>query len=294
MKQPIEVYQTFDPKHFSERSWGSEPTREKLAQRYRRLLKSQAAIINSVLWGEARSEELPTQFYKDLGELVGHELRYPLFEDGEHNQVLSPPRSLFYIYGNDNQSNIRYLEIVTDRVVRVVSPNYYKFKFFNRGDESKEKPYIEWGKDMFLDSLLNIFGGDFIRYVGRLPKASPEYDPEKILRVIGSSDANAILFWTFAPYIHEQFKRNGMTAEQSLDTLLDWVKDAIDDNVTTTPTLRRPNLTYFGIHDIDENLITGYSEKMPSHLRARLIAPILVPEVFHLGRREQFSFEFVH
>ncbi len=127
------------------------------------------------------------------------------------------------------------------------------------------------------NSVCDSFGQEFIQYLATTPEEVQEVverkDSDKFQEVVGLDGSG--FFWTMAPYVHLTMKERGLSPHESIARILNWVIGAHKNGSEGQHDLGK-RFPY--AHSVIQQTSTlgffplGYDERMPSHLKARLLA----------------------
>ena len=153
--------------------------------------------------------------------------------------------------------------------------------------ESFTEPHSDL-KDKFQYGISSKFGKDLISY---LSGNRSKEEMGKLEYVMGGEGDGVVLLWTLLPYIHLDLEQRKNSANESISKIADWIIDANErviekgiskDEITVLGIFKHVNQCNFGeSFDISTkfNKPLGYTEKGPSHLRARLISKAISREL---------------
>lgn len=100
-----------------------------------------------------------------------------------------------------------------------------------------------------------------------------DYQGSNDLRAIRIEGESVVYFWTIAPYLHDELKRMGNTASESMARIFKWVKKASETMSSDADEAKFDHTSYHNyIPSSKFDYVLGYDERMPSHLLSRLLS----------------------
>lgn len=265
--QPIDLYKAFD-QHFFRPS-----KREESAAEYRAFLEQWEERINGILPNPAATVD-DLSVYAELEKLEQWEHK--------HMSMIRKP--------------VEGLKITIDDILRKTNVSL----------EGRQRAYVAGRAELHLARLVfpeqyannwNVYYGiterpsnqhceefarDLLHYFGTIPKQTKkkflEVDDADRFREVVSSEGDAVfLFWTLAPYVHLNLKERSLSAEESAKKIVQWAQTAHRErrDWDVRPELAHTHLVmaYVG------QSVLGYDERMPTHLRARLLGRSIANEL---------------
>ncbi|OGL62003.1 hypothetical protein A3C09_00735 [Candidatus Uhrbacteria bacterium RIFCSPHIGHO2_02_FULL_47_44] len=249
-RELIDFYQKFDPNYF----YSDEQETGK--QLYEQILQNSALV--SVLAGEASVGTLGDEVWDMLQELTRKEQKFgdvlskgntlddlePLLEAAQIS-ALSPDRRA-YVGGR-----------TVNHFYRFLFPQKYDRKLAHFDQEN-------------LHAVPASFAKDFLQYVATMEEPNEE-DADKISHMMSTEGSDVFVFWTLAPYMHDELMREGHDAKQSMERIFDWIREGFDRQQAGENYVCHFPAAEF-VRTRDRFSVLGYDERMPSHLLARLNA----------------------
>lgn len=298
-QQPIDLYLDFDPDYFIKKE-----DEQHVAAAYHELLQANRTTLNDVINNTAKPKDLPPKFYAELTR-IAHQEKTPVIEP------LGSLKSTDFLKKIGTELNQKQHACVAGRIfhhlLRCLYPMYYptqreheipvyrKFPKHVR-DEIGTSDILKYlttekarkiGFDKKLlkknprNNICTIFACDYIDYI-QTQVLETMRDIRDIIDVIGAEGSGSDMFWTLAPYINVDMQQRGNMPGRSMDKLFRWIRCAHEEAHRTGDDFSR---NYFpatlfakiGVYQIKEPL--GYDERMPTHLRARLLSKIVAEEL---------------
>jgi hypothetical protein len=277
MVEPVELYLGFDkaffrPRRYDKTDAEAETEIEATAGRYKTLLQSNKGPLDAVLLNHSRPEELPVDVYRRLNGLVKPELKEENVRirkfTGPHPLKVDIPdiireSGVSLTEGQKGYFGRRIPSHTTSHLCRLMLPMDYYLPvsvFITKYDEIRRRAQ---------NSFCRAFAEEFVRYCATLPDDFE--DQMRISGAIGSEGQGVFDFWTLAPYVHLDLKQRGNTPDQSMAKIFEWIRGS-DRN-----RMLHANFDAFEIYPLKEPL--GYDERMPTHLRSRLVSKVVAREL---------------
>ncbi len=263
--RPIELYHGFDEHFF--RSDG----RKEAASRYRKLLDQYGTFINHLFNDPTKVME-NIAIYDQLSELEKFEY--------VHSEVIEESSEGLEITLDDltRKSGVSLTDSqkkycagrVQAHLARLMFPEEYAKRWSSLVGISK-RPQNSHGET---------FATDLLRYIATTPEKTERKFREntaadKFEKFVGSEGQHVFLFWTLAPYVYQNLKERGLAPIDSIRTVVEWAQSSYDP--------QRPFHDYLlNYGHLAEKWITnplGYDERMPTHLKIRLLSRRVVKEL---------------
>ena len=264
MNKHLDLYLNFDAHFFSSQ-------REKTAEDYKTFLTENRDAINSILEDPTAQLQNHT-IYRDLETLENQEYT--------HSSMIVKPRSIGghqTVTINDltqkagvslQASQQKYLDArIGWHLARFFFPEKYG-EVFHLFRGITQKP---------TNTFCENFGIDLIRYISHLPeeiRGEEKLESEKFQTVIGSEGPCVFLFWSLVPYIHLNLKERRLSSEQSIGKIIDWTVSAYKEGWDPKE-LKLDYLSLLKEHLSTRSATLGYDERMPTHLRRRLLSRLI-------------------
>lgn len=275
MPEPIELYLGFDEHFFrQEIRRDINHNREKLAERYRMFLKQNGEMINAILRepSAAASDSPFSSFcsvYDKLKELAKYEHTHP-------QMIRKPTEGLKITI--DDLARKAGVSLVGDQrkyvggrvalhLARLMFPEDYAERW-NAYWEITKKPR---------NDHCEAFSSELIRYFATVPAEIRDFsertEADKFRKVVGSEGHHVFLFWTLAPYVHLNLKERGLSPNESAKKVTDWALSGYDEKRKSFDYVL--DYTYLINTPVDQLSPLGYDERMPTHLRTRLLSKVV-------------------
>lgn len=267
----IEMYLGFDYEFFHApyvlKGDQAREHRMSVGNQYRAFLNDYTLVLDAILRNNAKPETLGKEGYKKLHTLCNIEKK-PLAQirkKSDFNGLTIELEDLLNEAGLAQQpSHSLYIRGRTiAHLARLIFPKVY-FSAAGHGIFGNEEIV---GRAQTKSCYT--FGIDFVRYAGTLE--SDKIKEKKVREVIGSEGLGVLEFWTLAPYVHKELMEQENEPMQSMEKIFNWIK--MSDN-------NKMKLTYFWqckLFELGEPL--GYDERMPTHLRARILGKVVAQEL---------------
>src|SRR3989338_2305154 len=290
MDYSIDLYLEFEEHFFHTRKTDTKsPDKEteirETASKYRRLLEQNRRTVDAILVNNSEPEGINREFYQELNELTKSEKKPAniLLKKFNAEQLLEP-----YGFNSLNENQKRYINgRPLSHLVRLILPKVYSNETIAMDENIKDK--------VFKNDFLSEFGQEFIKYMASIETPISEVKDIHNL-IIGSEGTNAQIFWTLTPYIYHDLKERKNTPEKCMKKIFNWIKNDLerargieDIDVSYITSLSYTDFYYFSTgtsrtlntekFGIDELEVLGYDERMPTHLRARLISKVISREL---------------
>lgn len=292
MDEPIETYLRFDKRFFGFLAIsGQVPRSQKKVQtasesEYRQFLEENRDILNAVLSNNLSPDGVSKEIYQAIQKISSKEMKFTsnLRKPGDGNPLTVSVDDLLKASSVSalTESQKYYLGAdIPFHLARLIFPVEYSFDM----------------KDTGLDAILEsntcrCFGIDYIKHVSSLHPKNGK-DSMKFRTIIGMEGSGVIMFWTLAPYIHSQLVQYGLTQDQSMHCIFDWVRKAWSkrQELSKDPSYCHGNIEphFFefaprfynlGLFVNLNNITLGYDERMPSHLMANMLARYISTRMF--------------
>ncbi len=259
----MDGYLKFDPDFFHPRKVGLPPEerqkqKEEIAKEYSEVLQNET--LRQILDGKKSIEELPRTVGEKLRDLIDCEEKFPT--------VLSKNPILERILEAASISELKreHSPYVSGRA----SGHLFRLLF------PREYGITACSKAELLDKAQNTVSENFAKeYLSYIIKLGLRTNKEirDVMEIIGGEGTDTLMFWTLSPYIQDELKRFGNSAEKSMEKIFQWTKEAGSKVVQNGFQDRDFDYTDFwklGIRGVD--FVLGLDERMPSHLLSRLLA----------------------
>ncbi len=262
MKDLVSLYQGFDPIFFRK-----DCPNEKAVEIYRTFLEENKIPLNTLLLNE--SEFIDPIIYKNLRKLVDLEIKHLTLirKHTDFNPLTITIEDLC------NESCVKLTDSQKSYIVGRVELHLARLIF----PEVYSAPWISYNgiNKKLQNDFCSVFGKELIRYFFMTPKKVKRVflehsESDKFRKVVGTETHDVFLFWTLAPYIHQDLKQRGILPTRSAEKIVNWVKNAYFRGVSIEDSDDRLEYCRFINPYINFNL--GLDERMPSHLLARLYA----------------------
>lgn len=262
MKDLVNLYLEFDSGFFRDNM-----DEEKPAERYRAFLKHNKQELNSFLLNE--TNRLDNNIYEKLLKLIDFEYKHTTLirKHTDFNPLTITIDDLCKEAGvklTEHQKNY-LVGRVELHLARLMFPETYSDRLFDFFGINQKL------RNCFCPN----FGKEFIRYVASTPKEVKrtflDYtNADKFRGVVGTESHDVFLFWTLAPYIHQDLKQRGILPSRSAERIVKWAIESYSNY----PTLAERDYMLKHCRSIGHmiNFPLGLDERMPSHLLARLYA----------------------
>ncbi|GEM_PF-4918708 len=281
MPQAIDLYLGFDEHFFH------PECRSKAAQEYRAFLLEQVGLINSVLQEPTAVLE-DSSFYRLFDLLIRPEYKHtsillkPKYGSMTLKEILTEKPTEGLLITLDDLAQEAGVSLrgeqrnylcgrVSRHLARLMFPQEYA-KGMNELYGITKKPQ---------NGFCAGFGKDLIRCLASTSEkgdssSSGATDAGKFQSVVGTEGFQVFQFWTLAPYIHLNLTERGLTAAESARRIIAWAISSYDPN--------RPINSDFNLEHtfkisrtpgwiFEENRqLLGYDQRMPTHLKTRLIS----------------------
>lgn len=273
MVDPIELYLGFDRAFFRLQRFDTmgaeaEADIEATASRYRSLLEGNRRDVNRALANGIRPEELPAGFYEGLNKLVPLEHRHETVSHVKAGGLGASKASTILVLNRLAEAQAKCVGGRTAiHLVRLIYPEEY--------DAHWSQLLVGNLAGKLSNTFCSEFGRAYLRYVGGLDPEN-ELGALEITERISSEGEGVFVFWTIAPYVYADLRQRGNDANRSMGKIFDWIKEAEKghDFYPQHIELGEP----FGIYTFGDNTL-GYDERMPTHLRSRLVSKVVAREL---------------
>lgn len=256
MMLSVDFYKGFDEHFFYEIS------RSKDAQIYRDLLNQHGTDLEATL-SDPRAVFGNDAVYQTLSRFGEENHGEVMHKSNEGISVT--PDDLRHKAGLPTTGNSGPLARIECHLTRLIFPEKYVWK--NQRKLLKEhQPSIDYSAT---------FGIELLRYIPNV-RGTPSED--NFFNTLNSEGQDTFLFWTLSPYLYLNLQERGLSSEQSLDKITKWVatpssiNKGLRYNLYTTATIRTHLSEATGSP-------LGLDERMPSHLKARLLAREVAQEL---------------
>lgn len=267
MPSLIDGYLKFDPDFFRGENFDASPEewqkqRDEFAKRYSHLLQDET--LKQITDGSKPVAELPKEVVRELRDLISHEEK--------HSSLLSKKvdeKKLFQATNFEGPYSDYIIGKTPRHLFRLLFPREYMLEI---------SPYKKELMDKAKNSVCGTFAKEYLSYIAKLNIENREEIDQvrKVQEIIGAEGSDTLLFWTLAPYIHDELKLLGNSADQSIEKIMQWAKDA------GAKAFKRGNQGFgdfdyvdfrkFGLSGFPQDYVLGLDERMPSHLLSRLLA----------------------
>jgi len=294
MGEPIEFYEGFDTNFFGyTRLYPNIPddrdpeVQEISEKKYKQFLEEHRELLNDVLLDLTPPQDVSKEIFKQLYDAGNFEkyFYYKLRRPADGNPLKVSEQDLFDASGisslTEEQKN--YFVFGTPfHLARLIFPIEYSFDL--KGSELE---------DVLISNVCRTFGIDYVRYVTSLDPKDQGKDAQQIQEVIGMEGPGVVMFWTLAPYVHDQLVSYGLESNESMGCIMDWVRKVPDNilkdkRICESAPYDRGN--YFFDHSpkfmdlgFSPNLKTmdlSYDDRMPSHLGANMLSRTISRELY--------------
>jgi len=257
----------FHPRYFSENENEQRKEIQQVSKKYYDILNN--TDLQEILAGRKSLNVLSVEVITDLKELVDD------YEYKHHSGLSKKYKTddLFNAVGETTltESQKDYISgRVTLHLYRLLQPKQYANLQYRK----------EFSEVALNNTVSAAFVKDWIAFVKTL-RPENDYQGSKDLRSIRIEGEPVVYFWTIAPYLHDELKRLGNTASESMARIFKWVKKASE---TMSSDLDEAQFNHTSYHTYLPSsrfdYVLGYDERMPSHLLSRLLAKS-VAEALH-------------
>lgn len=280
MSQTIDLYLGFDEHFFK------PIPRSKAALDYRAFLLEHADLINSILQEPTALLE-DSSFYRLFDPLIKPEYK--------HTEILMKPKYSSTTKDYLNEKPTEGLLITLDDLAQeagVSLPGEQKNYLTGRVSRHLARLMFpqEYAKGM--NELVGItkkpqnefcerFAKDLIRYIATTSEkdnldALETTAAQKFQSVVGSEGTAVFKFWTLASYIHLNLTERGLTADESARRIIAWASSSYDQNRQINSNFDLEHISRidlaFGLIFEQNRSPLGYDQRMPTHLKMRLIS----------------------
>lgn len=279
-QQPVDLYLDFDPAYFA-----TKEDEQHHAAAYHELLRANRTTLNDIINKAAKPKDLPQKFYAELTRLA-HQEKTPCM------QPLGSIESIDFLNRAGIQLTEKQKPYVEGRIfyylLRCLFPMYYptqeEHEFEKNGKQIK-KLVTKFDQGILTKNPHNntciIFAVDYLNYVTTLNPQRIQ-DVREIIDMIGTEGPGPDMFWSLAQYINANLQQMGNTPSGSMDKIFRWIRCAYNEAHKVEGDFSRNYFpeTFFakiGVYKLKEPL--GYDERMPTHLRARLLSKIVAQEL---------------
>jgi len=256
MPEPVDYYLGFDSNFFYERD------NTEMSTQYARFLNQYRDLINGYLLStQTPTDKYPADFTRELKDLAKNERKpwWKLQKDVDEDRLLE----LAGIAPNEGISSF-----VIGRIQYHLARLMFPLDADNVGD----------GTRALLASCQSPSGTtftlDYLAYATSIVGESSD----SISEVLGADAKSAMYVWKAIQYVHLGLREAGYSQTESMRTIFEW--------------LRGNKIILLGLEDdlarayhqldhlrFDARDILGFDERMPTHLRARMIGKILAVEL---------------
>ena len=262
----LDFYCGFDEQFFSQKR------RSENSSAYRAFLEQHREILNKALTDPTFRVE-NTSFYAQLERLQGELVHSTILKKPWDGLTVTIEDLLAKAERSLTSDQCRYIDgRVHFHLARLMLPEEYS-KEMKRYYKIMASPQ---------NTVCEKFGNDFINYAAETPaEVRKEFGvktpADKFRVVTGSEGLYVFIFWTLAPYIHLNLIERGLSQNESMIRIVSWVMESYDQHPESFNQLQHtePVWDYF-FHGSSH---LGYDERMPSHLKARLLAREMAQEL---------------
>lgn len=270
----VELYQNFDENFFYGKKTGSKPSNSELSADYRQMLGNPG--LQDILSRKQAVETIDLEIIARLNTLTENEIKHSRYiQKCWKAQSL---RRLLLEAGVDSvtEDQAEYIgSRPMEHLYRMIKPDIYY-------------PDDSWRRDIpdniiIQNTICPQFVKDYLNYIAKLE--NPNFDEAaNINDVIGIEGPDVMAFWTLAPYVNDELKRDGFTAQDSIAKIFDWIKQTHKEGSKQKGAYfadQNNHFPYFysKIGYYRHNFVLGLDERMPTHLLSRLYSKAIVEQM---------------
>ncbi|MCK5023223.1 MAG: hypothetical protein KAS04_03555 [Candidatus Aenigmarchaeota archaeon] len=282
MIKPVELYTGFDNRFFKTRQSATNGAADEAeiaepGSIYKSFLDGYKDAIDAVILDEAQPEDIENEFYSKLNELVRSEhlqstsLRnhYDVENEFSIPDLCNSEGLPQLTKGNRPYASSR----ISSHLYRLYDPRGYHMDWIHSGSKCPDL------KNHFCKE----FTKGYVAHAFTIENPCHE-DYMKIRYVIGTEGNGTFAFWTIAPYVYQGLIERGMGSNDAMKNVFDWIRRAHDRAPEERGDKGRNNhfehtrFNRFGMY-INSGEPLGFDERMPSHLRSRLISKTVSREL---------------
>jgi len=255
---------------------------DELSARYTGLIEENKPLLEGVLGNEINLFEIPRDVFEELSRLVVSEHKHQMMVrkyDGQESRKALKTK-LLEIAGaelTERQDNFLGGHVLAHTHRMILPVNYSRLVEFTLRRGLAEQ---------IRNSVCEGFGKELLQYLSTIPDEAIRLYENHFMEVTGASDSiDGFMFWTLAPYVHQDLKQRGLNQNESMKRIVTWAEVAHDHKLERAVESKLKHCTlglqrFECIEGIREPL--GYDERMPTHLRARLYAKQVSEELIKL------------
>jgi hypothetical protein len=252
MNEPHQLYIGFDNSFFTDnKPVHGNLTRKDCTRRYRELIEQHSQDIDQVLQNKASPEDLPETFFVEINKLSE-------YEQGVSTSFLAKMYDIGKVMDEWKIENIpdhqRYFfwGKTPFHLTRLIKPYTY-------ASHAPENAKFNFNKQ---------FGEDYLNWVKQLPEE--EERGYNFSELVGGEGGGVATYWSIIPYVYADLRQREQSRNEAMNTIVNWILDSEDDGIFN------PKFASFGFADIYRfDIGLGYDERMPSHLRSRILSKVV-------------------
>ena len=273
MAHSLDFYRGFDEQFFYDED------RKKSSDKYKSFLERHQSLLIPLLV----TPEIIVEDYSVYEELVSFK-----YEEKNPGPPLRESHSLRTTIDDLSQSaGISLTEQLQHYVAGRITSHLTRFIFPE--DYALKSPRFGLPKTP-QNNYCSVFGKELLRHFGNIN--SDDFlsiqEADTFNRVVGSEGKSVLLFWTLAPYIYLNLTERGILPSEGCSKIIKWVTNAYTDKYdghTDLSAIHYDRIleALLQTHQIVTFYLAGqplgYDERMPSHLKARLLAREVAAEL---------------
>ena len=260
----LDFYKGFDAHFFFGKN------KETAAHTYKNFLEQYGDLLNDMLANPLLLIQ-ERSFYTDLKKAGKDEIVHIL-------NLQKPPRLTITLEDITNKSGVQL--VGEQRRFAAGNVQYHLARLMFPLEYCHSWNDLHGIKQHPVNNACDYFGKEFIQYLATIPQeiiVKKDYDAFQEVVGLDGSD----FFWTLAPYVHLNLQERGISSHDSIARIIKWVTNKYEKDRAGFHNLSR-QFPFARLIE-QENMICfnplGYDERMPSHLRARLLAREVAKEL---------------